>query len=569
MYTSQPPPEHRVVTPGGAAHLHVHLLGPLPLIRHFLHRMTFDRIVGSCLGPTRTLLLDHARTLTVLIENILLSPGPLYRMADWIAPYDPGALGLSRPEKDAVNDDRIARTLDALGSQRSRGLFFRLALHLIKDFQLDTSRIHQDTTSVTFYGAYEHQSAPPFITRGLNKDGRPDLKQLVFGVSVTADGAVPLVHEVHSGNRTDDTIHRGNLARLREVLKTSRFVYVADSKLCTEKNLAEIALHRGWFVTVLPRTWKEDKLQRRQLRSHPVRWRTLCVVPNKRRKSDPPDVYSTTAAEPRETSQGYRLVWIRSSQKAALDAAERKDRIERAEEDFADLSSRLNLRKLRRPGAIRKAARDILKKHDCKNLLSATLRYETRIRFRRTRRGRPRADDPKVEEHHRVYRIDLARNETACAEEERTDGVFALVTNIPAGKNGAKREILEVYKYQAFVEKRHALLKSELEVARMYLKKPHRVVGMVHAHFLAMVVEALIERTIRRGMASAGIKSLPILPEGRPTTTPTAPRVLEAFSSVCWYEFERGDETVAFPVRLTTLQKQLLRLLGMETAIYE
>ena len=103
----------------------------------------------------------------------------------------------------------------------------------------------------------------------------------------------------------------------------------------------------------------------------------------------------------------------------------------------------------------------------------------------------------------------------------------------------------------------------------MYLKKASRVVGMVHAHFLAMVVEALIERTIRESMQREEILALPLLPEGRLTETPTTPRVFEMFSGVCWYEFERGGETVAFPVKLTSLQKKLLRLLGMDKAAYE
>jgi len=568
MYTSQPPPHHHVVTPDGPADLRVHLLGPLPVIQHFLRRMTLSRIVGSCLGPTRSLHLDHARTLNVLLANILLSPGPLYRMADWAAPYEPQALGLLPSEMHTLNDDRVARTLDALASQRGRSLFFRLALHLIKDFDLDTSHIHQDTTSVTFFGAYENQSRPPFITQGHNKDGRPDLKQLVFGVSVTADGAVPLVHEVHSGNRADDTIHTGNLARLREVLGTSPFVYVADSKLCTAKNLADIAFHHGQFVTILPRTWKEDQEQRSLLEAGPVRWRKLCTRPNTRSKSAPPVVYSTTAAGSQRTSQGYRLVWIRSSQKAEKDGAVRVHRIEQAEEKLVALSARLNKRALKRPGAIRKAVRAVLETYECEALLKVAIRFENRVRYHRTRRGRPRANDPKVEEHYRVYRIEVTRDEAAAEKKARTDGVFALVTNLPQSK-GPKREILEIYKYQPYVERRHALLKSELEVARVYLKKASRVVGMVHAHFLAMVVEALIERTIRMSMQRQGIDSLPILPEGRSTKTPTTPRVLEMFSGVCWYEFERGNETVAFPVKLTSLQKKLLRLLGMDKAAYE
>ena len=114
------------------------------------------------------------------------------------------------------------------------------------------------------------------------------------------------------------------------------------------------------------------------------------------------------------------------------------------------------------------------------------------------------------------------------------------------------------------MEKRHALFKTELGVAPVYLKKPRRVAGLIHATFLAMTLDALIERTLRQAMKQKGLKSLAILPEGRHTKTPTTARVLEMFSGVSWHEFKRDDETVVFPIRLSPDQKQLLNLLGME-----
>jgi len=73
---------------------------------------------------------------------------------------------------------------------------------------------------------------------------------------------------------------------------------------------------------------------------------------------------------------------------------------------------------------------------------------------------------------------------------------------------------------------------------------------------------------LRKGMARHGLESLPILPEGRPSKTPTTARLLEMFSGVCWYEFQRGEETVTFPIQLTPLQRQLLELLEVDKAVY-
>jgi len=117
-------------------------------------------------------------------------------------------------------------------------------------------------------------------------------------------------------------------------------------------------------------------------------------------------------------------------------------------------------------------------------------------------------------------------------------------------------------------ETRHVLFKSELEVAPVYLKKPRRVAGLLHATFLTMTLDELIERTWRQGMQREGIETLPILPEGRQTKTPTTARLIEMFSEFSWYQFQRGGEAVTFPLKLSQCQKQLLGLLRMDPSAY-
>lgn len=565
MYARQIKDRRVVTTRNGKAVLRVHLVGSHPIIRHFLARMNFWSNVSGCLGTQRTITPDHAQTLSVLIQNILLSPCPLYRIAEWARPISPEALGLSDNEKNALNDDRVARTLDALVTPGARSLFFRLALRVIKEFEIDTARIHQDTTTVTLCGEYATSHRTPRITYGFNKDHRPDLKQLVFGISVTADGAIPIAHEVYSGNRTDDTVHRSHVDYLRTLLKRDDFVYVADSKLCTEKNLKHIAEYDGLFVTVLPRTRAEDKRFRAALRrGEPANWRKFLEIPNQRRHHDPPTRYSTTTLEPQETKEGYRLVWCRSSQKAKLDAQARNSAIEKAETELIELDARLNKRHLRSRQSISNRVKDVLRRHKSKPFLNVVVRSRTSIEVKRLRRGRPKKGDPVRKIKRSSYYLDVKRNNDALRAEARVDGVFALVTNTTT----SKKEVLLTYKYQPYVEKRHALFKSELEVAPVYVKKPHRVAGLIHATFLAMTGDALIERTLRQAMVAQGLESLPILPEARETKTPTTARLLENFSNISWYEVDHNGDVVVFPLELTPLQRQLLHLLGMSASPY-
>jgi transposase len=273
--------------------------------------------------------------------------------------------------------------------------------------------------------------------------------------------------------------------------------------------------------------------------------------------------YSCTG--PQRTSDGFRIIWIRSSAKAENDEAFRLKRLDQARAELLLLSTRLNRRQLRSKPQIRRAARDILRRAEVEPFLLVELHRQVREEVRRFKRGRPKASDPVRVERKSVWSLRVKVDEAALRAERRADGVFPLGTNLD---KASKRAVLEIYKYQPYVEKRFSQLKTDLEVAPVYLKKPLRCAGLVHAYYVALAVAALIERSVRQGMARDKIEDLPLFPEGRPTATPTCPRILEAFRSVSWHEFSRGEEVVRFPVELTALQKLLLKLLEVPRELY-
>jgi transposase len=550
--------------PPGAVH-RTHHLGPHPIITHFLERLTLEAILRGCVGSARQGIIDHARTLAVLVHNLLVSPGPLYRITTWLAPVEPAVLELTPAQFAAINDDRVARALDALTSERGRSIWFRLALRIIKQFELATHRFHHDTTTVTFHGAYATSQGDPQITHGHNKDHRPDLKQLVFGLTATADGAVPVWHDVFSGNRTDDAVHRSTVDALRAIVGRAEFIYVADCKLCTVDNLRHIAQYGGQFVTVMPRTWKEDQQFRTRLRDQGLRWHPILTLPNRRRKDEPPDVFSSCAG-PDATADGYRIIWVRSSQKAAEDARTRERRLAQAQAALRELNDTLPRRRDRHRPALLRAVAKILRETDTQRFLQVTVQRHVEQRRHYERRGRPTAETPVQVDRHVTYTLDVRRDGPALARERRVDGVFPLVTNLA---KAPKREVLSIYKFQPYVERRFSLLKTDLEIAPVYLKKPRRAAGLLHAYFIALVVASLIEREVRNGMQHRNIKALDLLPEHRATSTPTWPRILEAFRDVRWYEVEHKGEVIAFPIELTQLQRTLLDLLDVPAEAYQ
>lgn len=555
-------------TTRNGASLQRHHLGPHPIIRHYLERMNFRGIVRDCLGGGLHQGLDHAEVLSVLVQNILVSRGPMYRIKEWAQKIEPEALGLTAAQVGGLNDDRLVRSLDALVSERGRSVFFRLALRVIKDFEVKAPRVHFDTTTVTLFGQYASSQAEPRITHGHNKDHRPDLKQLVFGLNVTSDGAVPLLHHVCSGNRTDDSVHVRNVDELRALLGRQDFVYVADSKLCTKENMEHVAGHGGRFVTILPRTRKEDIAFRKQLRegAAPVRWRKIHQVANQRRSDEPSDVFCSTDAGPDVTAEGYRLIWIRSSQKARIDAQAREDQVRGAELELKALAPKVGARRLRTPAAVQARVKKILAEHHATGLLEVTLSTVTELSHRYLRSGRPRPGDPMRPVRAKRLQLHVTRNTAALRAEARTHGVFPLVTNLA---RRSKREILDIYKYQPYLEKRFALTKSEYGIAPIFLKKPRRVVALLHVYFVAIMLSALLERQVRSAMSRQGIEKISILPEGRATATPTTPRILENFADVSWYAFREGDRSLSFPVELKPVVSLLLGLADVPRELYK
>ncbi|MBV8678196.1 MAG: hypothetical protein JO355_13625, partial [Planctomycetaceae bacterium] len=89
-------------------------------------------------------------------------------------------------------------------------------------------------TTVTFSGAYldaavesrRRGQARLAITWGHNKDHRPDLKQLLFILTVAKDGGVPIYFQAKSGNVVDDRTHQSTWDLLCKLTGRLDFLYV-------------------------------------------------------------------------------------------------------------------------------------------------------------------------------------------------------------------------------------------------------------------------------------------------------------------------------------------------------
>ena len=114
---------------------------------------------------------------------------------------------------------------------------------------------------------------------------------------------MPVHYNVYDGNLTDDQLHIDTWEALRRVVGGPDFIYVADCKLCTRDNMAHLHRAGGRFITVLPRSRKEDARFRTHLQGHPVDWQLIWDRPPRRREGDPPERFEAVEA-PEPTVEG-------------------------------------------------------------------------------------------------------------------------------------------------------------------------------------------------------------------------------------------------------------------------
>jgi transposase len=504
----------------------------------------------------------------MLVSNMLLSRHPLYRVPEWASLFVPELLGLPPGDSELLNDDRIGRCLDLLYESDRASFLTSFLCRLFEEFHLDLEVLHNDSTSVTFTGRYSRRPAGAlWITHGYSKDHRPDLKQLVFELTVTEDGAVPILVALHDGNTTDDQTHRQTWDRLRKLVGRPDFIYVADCKACVSDTMTHITRNGGHFVTILPATRKEEGWFKEWLQTHPVAWQDVFSRPPLRRQSDPPDDF-TGFESPVPSAEGFRIVWYHSSDKHRRDQEYRQSRIQRAIADLEFLNTKTGTYYLKTLEQVQQAAHKTLDQTGAQRWIEVSVRPAEKVEYRQAHAGRPGPQTPYRQVKRPWPQITWRVREEIVVWDAKIDGLFPLITDLPRERADLK-QVLLWYKYQPRLEKRFEQLKNVFEVRPVFLKKVERVEAFLLLYFITLIVQALIERQLRLAMERSGVAELPLYPERRLCKAPTAERVLELFQEVRRHRLLRGDEEVdRFYDKLSPLQEKVLELLGVARAAF-
>jgi len=173
---------------------------------------------------------------------------------------------------DCFNDDRIGRALDRLFNADRAALIGAVTLKAINTFGIDTSRIHNDSTSIRLFGDYadyedDVKAAKPAYSKN-SKDHRPDRIQY----DARYDGIFPLI-----------TNHQNPAVEILKFYKYQPYLEKRHEQLKSVYNVAPVFLRNpqriesllllyflGMLITALIERKARSEMKERDLPSIPI-----------------------------------------------------------------------------------------------------------------------------------------------------------------------------------------------------------------------------------------------------------------------------------------------------------
>jgi transposase len=538
----------------------------LPIVAEYVKRLRIVEEVNR-LCPTNSAV-SAGHVVLALILDTLSGRSPLYKLEQSFLHQDMELLFGEDIPPSKLNDDVVGRSMDALFDVGTGLILSAAVLSAVKQYALNMQAVHHDTTSVTVHGDYDlYQSAdhghPFVITRGFNKDHRPDLKQIVHSL-LCVDRGIPVGAKLVNGNESDKSINRNLLGEVAEKMRQlgqDDPIYVGDSALVTEENLALLADGKKGcrFVTRLPRTYNEC----REVVAWAVeqgKWQELGTIspqrPTAKRK---PAHYHGFESEVDLYERRYRVLVVHSD---ALDKKSVKKFEREIELDKANLTKlKTDWEKI-----------DYACLPDGQRALSRLPRGKFHRLAGEIRevphypRGRPKAGDTRTPtriDYRLILRIEP--DEETIVRAQREAGCFVLLTNIPKeGPRGmGSYDLLAVYKGQDTVERNFGFLKDEAIVNSLFLKTPARIEVLGLILVLSLMVWRLMERTMRLSLEESGGTV-----EGwdkKPTSRPTSLMITTQFLSMVVIRTEGRR----FPANgLSPTQRRYLEILKVSHRVF-
>ena len=518
----------------------------LPLVLGVRRKLNVAALIDTFCPPHPAHVLSCGRGVEALLLAILDGHHALYKVGARLE--ERGMLPLLQPglTRASLHDYRLGQILEALFAAHLNRVFGAIALNALDVYAVSTPWLHQETTTISLYGAYEEETrlgegpVPPRPAYGHSKDGRDDLKQVLLSRGVSSEG-LPLRLGVRDGHTSDSTETPVAIEECLALGLDGVRGIVADSKAYSKRTLGLCLERQVGLITLVPRTCAV----RQALEAWGQQQEALPLLLEKpgRTRQEPPRRWhgqSVTRRVAVEYADGrldvakLRFLGVHSSQLAqhaaeAYAAAQTKE-AERlaahvqhvearwfacatdAEAAITEYEGRGQGRRGRTPRPWR----------------YPVLHYRVEavsVPKKRPHRGRPpKAEAPQVEVRYR-----LVVHPEAVVPSEDVHGWTVLATTLqPEACTDA--ELLQAYQEQHItVEPGLRGIKNPAAISPVWLEKPARIAALAMLTVVGLLVYAVIQRQVRLYLRAHDQQ----VPGNKgPTATPTAAVVFALFAPV-------------------------------------
>jgi transposase len=553
----------------------------LPLVLGVLRRLEVASLLDDLIPPHHGHVLSTGHGVEALVLAILEGDHALYKVGQRLE--ERGMVALLQPglTRASLHDYRLGHILDALFAANLNKVFSVLALKALAVYAMPTPWLHQDTTTIALYGAYEDEpkrARAPRPAYGHSKDGRDDLKQVLLSLGVSGDGGLPLRVGVRDGNRSDSVETPVAIEECLALGLEGVRGIVADSKAYSRRTLGLCLERQIGLVTLVPRTCAI----RQELETWGQQQSTLPLLVEKpgRTKDEAPRRWHGQSvirqvevedSDGRVVSEALRFVVVHSSQLAhqqtqtstnaqAKEAEAVAAHVQHVHTRWfaceADAAAAVAEYEHRGPG--RRGRRpQSWRYHAVRYQVVADTRPT-----RRTRRGRPAKTDPPPREA--GYR--LVVEVEALAHPEEDNGWTVLATTVSAAIC-TDTEILQAYQEQhTTVEPGFRWIKNPAAIAPVWLEKPERIAALAMLTVVGLLVYSIIQRQVRLYLQThhqqlPGNKGM--------TATPTAAVMLALFAPVALIQLEVDGQQSAQIYGVQPHHLLICDALGLDHAWYE
>lgn len=478
--------------------------------------------------------------------------------------------GLDIRETDCT-DDRLTIVLRHLSdAARWQAIEQELGQHLVRVYDLEEQPIRVDATTVSGYRNGGEDSLWQF---GHSKDD-PTLRQIKAMMATLDPLGLPLGLEVVSGEQADDRLYVPMIDRVLACLERTGLLFVGDSKMSALATRAHLVAREQYYVTPLALLGETAQQMPQWIEAGVARGEGLTPVLTEDGKQVLAQGYevSRTCVCGERTWQ-ERVLVVRSHAYAETQRRSLEDRLDKAQAALLALTPPVGRgkRQITEEAALQSAAEEVLAKHRVAGLLTYRYARQSKQEVTFIGRGRGGANRPQqMSERVRYQLTAVERNEEAIADLVSTLGWRAYATNAPQERLSLEQAVRE-YRHEYHIERGFGRLKgAPLSIAPMFVKRDDQVTGLTHLLSLALCVLTLMEFVVRRTLKQQEATLAGLYKDNprRATATPTAERLLQAFVPITLTQVQLPTQTVRHVTPLTSVQEQILRLLGLPADLY-